>query len=86
MPCYVPWLYNAGTGNENRCPHDRRIGKIGEKLGIKNIFLLTETAEDYFLKKGYEFLPREQAPESIRQSSEFRHACPASAILMQKEI
>ena len=62
------------------------LERLAKTLEIKSIFLLTETAQDYFLKKGYEFLPREQAPGPIRQSSEFTHACPASATLMQKKI
>jgi amino-acid N-acetyltransferase len=48
------------------------------------IYLLTETARDYFLRKGYEVIDRSQAPPSIQSSSEFSHVCPASAVLMGK--
>ena len=53
---------------------------------IDCIYLLTETAPDYFAKKGYERIGRDEVPASIKQSSEFSHVCPQSAIVMQKYI
>lgn len=57
-----------------------------KKMGIRTMFLLTETAESYFLKKGFEKIKREEAPDAIKQSTEFSHVCPSSAVLMKKEI
>lgn len=57
-----------------------------KQKGIKEIFLLTETAETYFAKKGFIKIGREGVPTSITKSSEFSHLCPSSAILMKKEI
>jgi amino-acid N-acetyltransferase len=57
-----------------------------KKMGIRTMFLLTETAESYFLKKGFETMKREEAPGAIRQSTEFSHVCPSSAVLMKKEM
>jgi len=56
----------------------------GRNLGISNFYLLTETAMEYFSKKGYEVVNRKDAPASIQGSSEFKYACPSSATLMQK--
>jgi len=55
-------------------------------LGINSIYLLTETAPDYFEKKGYERISRDEVPESVKTSSEFGFVCPASAIVMKKSI
>lgn len=55
-------------------------------LGLKDIFLLTETAIDFFLKKGFQKIKRVEAPVALKQSSEFSHLCPSSAVLMKKEI
>jgi amino-acid N-acetyltransferase len=55
-------------------------------LRIDCIYLLTETALDYFAKKGYERISRDEVPASLKQSSEFSHVCPQSAIVMQKYI
>src|SRR5688572_30438706 len=49
---------------------------------INNIFLLTETAKDFFTKKGFTIVSRESVPPHVRASSEFTHVCPSSAICM----
>jgi len=48
------------------------------------VFLLTTTAERFFPKFGFEQIDREEVPPSVRQSVEFRSACPASAIVMRR--
>lgn len=55
-------------------------------LQLTSLFLLTETAEAFFDKRKFSKIERRDAPETIRTSSEFCHACPASAALMKKEI
>lgn len=50
--------------------------------GVRGIYLLTETAEKFFSKLGFENLPRESAPKEITASSEFSSVCPVSALLM----
>lgn len=54
--------------------------------GIHSIYLLTETAEKYFNRKGYTKIDRKEAPEALMQSSEFSHVCPVSAAVMKKEL
>jgi amino-acid N-acetyltransferase len=49
---------------------------------IQNLYLLTETAKDFFLKKGFELIERKDVPESVKASAEFSSICPASAIVM----
>ena len=73
--------------------NEKIAGKLVKQLeekaktsGIDCIYLLTETAPDYFAKKGYEKISREDVPTSLKQSSEFSHVCPQSAIIMQKYI
>lgn len=51
-------------------------------LKIWNIYLLTETAHDFFLKKGFTDVTRDQVPEAVRNSSEFLQVCPSSADCM----
>jgi amino-acid N-acetyltransferase len=51
-------------------------------LKIQSIYLLTETAHDFFLKKGFADVPRDQVPEAVRNSSEFLDVCPSSADCM----
>ena len=62
------------------------IEKFGTRLGLKNIYLLTETAQIYFIRKEYQVVERKEVPELLKQSSEFTYACPASATLMKKSL
>lgn len=49
---------------------------------LEAVYLLTETAQSFFRKKGFRVIAREQAPEQIKSSPEFAHACPTSAAVM----
>ncbi|WP_336518391.1 arsenic resistance N-acetyltransferase ArsN2 [Pollutibacter soli] len=59
---------------------------LSKNLRLEKLYLLTETAENYFSKKGYVRIERKDAPASLQKSSEFSHACPSSAALMVKSI
>lgn len=52
--------------------------------GMKQLVLLTQTAEAFFAKRGYRATERIHVPEAVRHSGEFRSLCPASAICMTK--
>ena len=53
--------------------------------GASRIFLLTETAERFFRRRGYTPLDRAQAPPGIAACREFSSVCPASAVLMVRD-
>ena len=52
--------------------------------GAKELVLLTTTAADYFSKRAYQNIERNNVPEEIKKSSEFSSTCPSSAIIMKK--
>jgi protein-tyrosine-phosphatase/N-acetylglutamate synthase-like GNAT family acetyltransferase len=54
--------------------------------GVEDVFLLTNTAERYFPRHGFTVASRDQVPEQLNQSEEFRGACPASAVLMHRRL
>ena len=54
------------------------------EIGIDCMYLLTETAAEYFERKGYQKVKREEVPNALHLSSEFSHVCPVSAIVMKK--
>jgi amino-acid N-acetyltransferase len=64
----------------------QQLEDFAAKSGIDNMYLLTETAQHYFEKKGYDTINREAVPATIRASSEFSHVCPVSAVVMKKKI
>jgi amino-acid N-acetyltransferase len=53
---------------------------------VKEIYLLTTTAERFFARSGYERILRDAAPEAIRETQEFSGLCPASSVVMRKRI
>ena len=54
--------------------------------GIKNLYLLTTTADQFFTKHGYTVVDRSAVPEFIQSTSEFSSVCPSSAIVMKKKL
>ena len=50
------------------------------------MYMFTETAPQYFERKGYEKISRDSVPKSIHASSEFSSVCPVSAIVMKKSL
>ena len=61
------------------------LALAGER-GVSRIFLLTETAADFFPRLGFRQVPRSDLPASLDGSAELRGACPASAIAMVRSL
>lgn len=61
------------------------IERRAEFVGAQRLFLLTGTAESFFVKRGYRSVDRALAPPAIASSREFSAVCPASAVLMVRE-
>jgi N-acetylglutamate synthase-like GNAT family acetyltransferase len=59
---------------------------LAAAAGIRDVYLLTETAAEFFPAFGFEREERSRAPESLLESEEFRSACPQSAILMHMRV
>lgn len=62
-----------------------KILETSAKLGLHEVYLLTNTAEKYFERKGFEYVSREGCPYEIRQSREFSSICPVSSFLMSRK-
>jgi amino-acid N-acetyltransferase len=58
--------------------------RLAEELGIDELYLLTETAEGWFARQGYERVDRLLMPEALTTSAEFRGACPETAVAMRR--
>jgi amino-acid N-acetyltransferase len=63
-----------------------RAEAVAAARGIADLFLLTETAADWFARRGYEPGAREAAPAALLGSPEFTVACPVSAALFRKRL
>ena len=60
--------------------------QLATARGADTVFLLTTTAERFFPKFGFERITRDDVPASVQASVEFQSACPASAIVMRKQL
>jgi len=56
------------------------------EMGVKELYLLTETAENFFNSLGFETIDREEAPGFIKSTTEFKNLCPVSAAFMKKDL
>src|SRR5215208_3277356 len=63
-----------------------RVITDAESRGVRALYLLTTTAEDYFPSFGFARTSRDQVPEDVRASAEFRGVCPSSAVVMERPI
>jgi amino-acid N-acetyltransferase len=62
------------------------VERRARSLGVRRLYLLTETAETFFAKRGYRRVPRADAPPGIARSREFAAVCPASSELMSRDL
>jgi SAM-dependent methyltransferase/N-acetylglutamate synthase-like GNAT family acetyltransferase len=54
--------------------------------GIKDIYLITTTADRYFEKQGYSRVYRANVPTAIGATQQFSSLCPSSAVVMHRRI
>jgi amino-acid N-acetyltransferase len=64
---------------------ERALSATRER-GIRDVFLLTTTAEHYFPRFGFTCVSRDSVASEVRASAEFQGACPASAVAMHKTL
>ncbi len=55
-------------------------------LGVDSLYLLTTTANDFFSRLGYSPVSRDEAPSSIKSTSQFSGLCPVSSGFMCKQL
>ncbi len=63
-----------------------RMVQHARELGIGTLYLLTMDADGFFAGLGFTHVPRDEAPEEIQRSQQYREQCPDSAILMRRDV
>jgi len=53
------------------------------QVGVAAVFLLTETADEYFPRFGFQRIARDEVPAEVKQSVEFVSVCQVSATVMR---
>lgn len=60
------------------------VVEYAKKKGMRNLFLRTDTAEHFFVRKGFHVISLKEIPDSIKQSVEFDSSvCSESATNMK---
>ena len=60
--------------------------RLAAEFGVKDVYLLTQTAERFFAGRGYSKMDRGDAPKEIQGTTQFSGLCPSSAVLMMKQL
>jgi amino-acid N-acetyltransferase len=68
------------------CALVSRAEQHARECGVTTIYLLTTTAEAFFLARGYRVTSRENAPAAIRATPEFAGICPTSSAFLSKRL
>ncbi len=88
---------DVALGRSVAVAHDRQRHGVGRLLvdeqlaearqrGVRELYLLTTTAAEYFEGYGFRRIPIEEAPAVLSASAEFRGACPLSATCMRLDL
>lgn len=64
----------------------RALTDASRARGVRELWLLTTTADRYFPRFGFAVAERSAVPAPLLQSAEFRGACPASAVVMRRPL
>jgi len=62
------------------------LERYAQNLCLQTLYLLTDTADKFFLKLGYQVVDRAEVPEAIQQTAEFTHLCGDQAVVMKKDV
>lgn len=54
--------------------------------GLEALYLLTDTAADYWPRFGFRVIGRDDPPAAVRASTEWARACPQSAVAMRRDL
>ncbi len=63
-----------------------RLIEVARTKNLKDIYLLTTTAEKFFEQKGFQKVDRNMVPQEIKQTPEFSSLCPSTSVIMKKEV
>jgi amino-acid N-acetyltransferase len=59
---------------------------LARSRGVKALYLLTETASEFFPRFGFRVTPRPEVDPAVQRSVEFTGACPETALAMRADL
>ncbi len=61
------------------------LSRVNE-LGLREVYLLTESASAFFEPHGFKPIARDRVPSEIQKTREFREQCPEEAVVMRLDL
>lgn len=74
----APQLQGSGLGRRMT----DQVLVLAQDHGITRVYLLTETARDFFARFGFRLIELADVPDEVRSSQEFSMACAQNAVVM----
>jgi amino-acid N-acetyltransferase len=78
----IPELRRTGLGSSLVEQAERHA----RSQGVRTLYLLTTTAEQFFRSRGYAVTSRDTVPPAIQSTAEFAGLCPASSAFLSKQL
>ena len=63
----------------------KQLIHYAKEIQKEDIYLLTTTAEKYFLKYGFKEVDRAHVSREVKNSTQYKDVCPDSAVVMKLE-
>lgn len=60
-----------------------RLLETAQRSSLQEVYLITNTADRYFERYGFQPINRQEVPAAIQQTQQFSDLCPSSAIVMK---
>lgn len=61
----------------------RHLLEVARSNGVRDIYLLTESAQHYFTRFGFQVVERKSLPAYVQSTRQFESLCPTSAKAMR---
>lgn len=79
-------VHPAGRGSGLGRALVAHVEEVAVREGLRELWLLTTTADPFFRRLGWEPMARDKAPEGIRGTTEFRSVCPSTATCLRRDL
>jgi len=80
------WVDPARRGKGIAARLCRDLASLARRQGVRDLYLLTTDARAYFERHGFRVVDRDQAPEEVKGSAQFRSLCPSTAVCMARSL
>jgi len=63
-----------------------QVLETAKAASLENVYLITNSADRYFERYGFQTVSRQEVPTAIQQTQQFSELCPSTAIVMKRAL